>query len=638
MNVQGTLSGPVPFLGPKFTFFASGRTVFANGYIYGKDVFEPSDHTADFLLVDNPEDRQFMSHGQMYSYSDSLAQKMIDQADAVSMNSSEHYTVDLRVTYKPFPRDKINLESIYQSQNWDSYEHEFRLNPAGTYNYHQWGTTDILSWNHVYSASTFSDVNLSYFYTDFKQYVYKDLYDSRYVLKTRLQDTGANAFNSGGQDMWQFRRNTTTYLGKGDLTSQITRNHQIKIGLEGRQHRLRMTEFEVIPESVERIAPLSSVQNNTYEHQPLELSGYLQDKMEFEDLVINAGLRLDYFNPDGEVPIDFSRPGQSARHRAKSSKQLSPRLGLAYPISATGVVHASYGHFFQTPSFFYLYTNPEFDIDPLQSSVSPPPQSVRNTIGNAELKPQRTTIYELGLQQQISMLYGLSLTVFFKDIRNLLGTEVHRTLEGIRYGRYINRDYGYIRGITLEFERRYSGGIAASIDYTFQVAKGNASDPNNAFLDAEGDRETEKQVVPLDWDRRHQINASFNLGHPQNYLCSVVLRYGTGFPYTPSSRVVQPLLENGGRKPAIMTIDLYLTKDLRLFRQSVTFFVRAYNILDRLNERDVFSDTGRSGYSTEPLYFGGEHPRGINSVEQYYVRPDFYYEPRLIQLGFELKF
>jgi outer membrane receptor protein involved in Fe transport len=637
-NLQGTLSGPLPFLGPKFSFFASGRLVSSNGYIYGKDVFVPTDHTTDFLLVDNPEDRQFMSHGTMYPYSDSLAQKLIDKAKAVSMNRSKHSTMDIKVTFKPFGSDRINAESIFQNEDWNSYEHEFRLNPSGTYNYYQWGITNILTWNHVYSASTFSDVNLSYFYTDFKQYVYQDPNDSRYVLKTRLQDTGANAFISGGQDMWQFRRNTTSFLAKGDLTSQINNNHQVKIGLEGRLHRLKMHEYEVIPESPERIAPLSSFQNNIYDHQAREYSAYIQDKMEFEDLVINAGVRLDYFDPDGEIPIDFSRPAESKLRRAKSSEQISPRLGLAYPVSVNGVIHASYGHFFQIPSFFYLYTNPEFDIDPLQSSVSPPPQSVLNTIGNAELKPQRTTIYELGLQQQLSTMYGLSLTVYFKDIRNLLGTEVHRTIEGILYGRYINRDYGYIRGITLEFERRYFEGIAASIDYTFQIAKGNASDPNNAFLDAEGERETEKQVVPLDWDRRHQINASINMGRPQNYLVSVVLRYGTGFPYTPSSRLVQPLVENGGRKPAIFTIDLYLTKDVLLFRQALTFFLRVYNLLDRLNERDVFSDTGRSGYSTEPLYFGGEQPRGINSVKQYYIRPDFYYEPRLIQLGFELKF
>jgi outer membrane receptor protein involved in Fe transport len=284
----------------------------------------------------------------------------------------------------------------------------------------------------VFGPSTFFDIHYSYFYTNFRQYVYEDPFDVRYVEKVRLQDTGANAFVSGGQQMWHFDRSTKTHLLKADLTSQISFEHQVKLGLEGRQHRLWMHEFEVIPEIEERIAPLTSFQNNQYLHYPIELSAYIQDKMEYEDLIINVGLRYDYFDPDGKIPLDFLRPSRSEKRKANTSHQLSPRLGLAYPISERGVIHASYGHFFQIPKFYYLYTNPEFDIDPLQSSVAPPPQSERNTVGNAELIPQRTTIYELGLQQQLSDRYGLSLTVYFKDIRNLLGTEVLRTIEGIR--------------------------------------------------------------------------------------------------------------------------------------------------------------------------------------------------------------
>ena len=77
-------------------------------------------------------------------------------------------------------------------------------------------------------------------------------------------------------------------------------------------------------------------------------------------------------------------------------------------------------------------------VNPLQSSVVDPPQSLKNTVGNAELEPQQTTIYELGLQQQLSSMYGLTFTVYFKDIRNLVGTEVYETIQGIKYGRYIN--------------------------------------------------------------------------------------------------------------------------------------------------------------------------------------------------------
>ncbi|WP_456408181.1 TonB-dependent receptor [Caldithrix abyssi] len=637
-DVQFTAGGPFPFTGNKLRYFMSGRWNKDPGYIYGRKVFLPTDHTSDFLLKDVPEERQFMSHGKIYQFSEELARKLIDEAQAVSMNPMERYSGNLKLTYQLTNVDKINVETMYQRRAWRQYDHRFRLNPDGDYRYKQWTINASLTWKHVFSNRTFMDVYFSYFYTNFKQHVYEDPYDPRYVVKERLQDTGANAFVSGGQQMWHFDRSTLTHLFKSDLTSQINYHHQIKMGVEAKRHRLWLHEFEILPDQENRIAPLTSFQNNKYVHYPVEFSGYIQDKMEYEDLIVNAGVRFDYFDPDGEVPTDFLEPGKAPRKKANSSMQFSPRLGLAYPISANGAIHVSYGHFFQTPNYFYLYTNPEFDIDPLQSSVAPPPQSLKNTIGNANLKPQKTTIYEIGLQQQIGQLYGISMTVYFKDIRNLLGTQVFQTLEGIRYGRYINRDYGFVRGFTLDMEKRYSSGFALNIDYTFQVAKGNASDPNNAFLDAQANKETVKQLVPLNWDRRHQINAALQLGTPSTLMASVIARYGTGMPYTQASRVVQPLVENGGRKPDEFNVDVYLNKQFSFGKYKYSVFVKVYNLLDRLNELQVFQDTGRATYSTEPLYAGGIRPRGLNTLEDYYIHPEFYSAPRRVQLGVQVGF
>ena len=590
----------------------------------------------DFLLEDIPEDRVISAKGEEYAFTEEKARQLINSAEKVSMNENKRISSNLRLSYQASVSDKINLEFLFQKNEWQSYDHSFRLNPSGNYNYFQESLNSSLSWNHVFGPTTFFDIYISHFNTDFDQYVHKDPFDESYVTKQRLQDAGANAFKTGGQQMWNFARSTQTTLFKADITSQINFYNQIKFGVEVKQHRLTMHEFEVIPELEERIAPITSFQNNKYVHKPLDFAVFFQDKFEYEDLVINAGLRYDYFDPDANTITQFDVPSESEQKKAKTSEQLSPRIGLAYPLSETGVIHVSYGHFFQVPSYFYLYTNPEFDIDPLQSSVSPPPQSLKNTIGNAELKPQKTVIYEIGLQQALGTLYSLSLTVFFKDYRNLLGTQVLQTLEGNLYGRYINRDYGYTRGVTLDFEKRYSGGYSINIDYTYQVAKGNASDPNNAFLDAQADKETAKQVVPLNWDRRHQINAALRVDMPADIMLSVVGRYGTGMPFTQASRTVQPLVENGGRKPDEFSVDLYATKRFKFNEVAITMFLKIYNLLDRLNERNVFSDTGRATYSTEPLYFGSERPRGLNTLEDYYIRPDFYSAPREIQFGLEV--
>ena len=83
-------------------------------------------------------------------------------------------------------------------------------------------------------------------------------------------------------------------------------------------------------------------------------------------------------------------------------------------------------------------------------------------------------------------------------------------------------------------------------------------------------------------------------------------------------------------------MDLYLTKALNWKKFRYSLFLKIYNVFDTLNELDVYSDTGRATYSTEPLYAGGDRPRGLNTLEEYYVRPEFYSSPRRVSIGLEI--
>lgn len=637
-NFEASLSGPVPGIKDKLSFYINGRWFDTDGYIYGKKVFVPSDQS-DFSAP-NSSDWKIMSQGQVYNYSKEIAQDLINKAKPVPMNPEKRVTGLMKLTYTFSPSDKLSYELLVQDQFYKNYDHRFRLNPDGDYKRFNNGFNNNLIWTHVLSQRTFFTVKTNYFLTKYKQYVYEDPFDPRYVSLRRLQDAGANAFLSGGMQMWNFRRSTNTLLSKFDITSQVTNSHQFKLGVEAKRHRLWLHEFEVITDGAERIPPPSAFNNNRYTHYPTEFSAYIQDKMEFTDLIVNAGVRFDYFNPDGEVPLDYSNPTASAKKRANASAQFSPRFGLAYPITSRGVIHVSYGHFFQTPNLDYLYVNPEFELFLLQSTVSPPPNSTLNTLGNASLKPQKTVIYEIGLQQQLSDQFALDVTAYRKDIRNLLGTEVLRLFTGGYYARYINRDYANVKGITVSLEKRQTAGITgvgASVDYTYQVAKGNASDPNDAYLNTLSGLETLKQMRPLDWDRQHQINATLTIGDPSSYNVSLIGRLATGFPYT-SVWGTGAYIENNARRPLIYTFDMYLIKNFKLGRLSYSLFARIFNLFDRLNERDVFPDTGRAGYSLTPYHMGYLQPRGINSLEDYFIRPDFYSSPREVQVGLTVGF
>ena len=97
-------------------------------------------------------------------------------------------------------------------------------------------------------------------------------------------------------------------------------------------------------------------------------------------------------------------------------------------------------------------------------------------------------------------------------------------------------------------------------------------------------------------------------------------------------------MENSDRRPTIYNVDLYANKDFKFSGFTVSLFLRVYNLFDRLNERDVFSDTGRAVYTLAPLYTGGLRPRGLNMLDEYFIRPDFYSAPREINVGFTLSF
>ena len=145
-------------------------------------------------------------------------------------------------------------------------------------------------------------------------------------------------------------------------------------------------------------------------------------------------------------------------------------------------------------------------------------------------------------------------------------------------------------------------------------------------------------MVPLNWDRRHQINLTVALDLPADFYVSLIGRLGTGLPYTPTFQNIQTAVENSARRPAIYTVDLYTYKNIRLNNLRFTLFMRVYNLFDRMNEINVFSDTGRAGYSLAPLYVGGLRPRGLNTLDEYYMRPDFYSAPREINIGFSIDF
>jgi outer membrane receptor protein involved in Fe transport len=628
LDVQANLNGPVPLFNDRLAFFASGRYSLNEGWIYGQRIYNPTDNLNPLDLVD---------------YTGATGDSAF-----VSLNPQMKVSLQSKLTLKITDVMKLRIGVVFEKKEFQSYTnddysstHQFRFNPDGIYRRFADNNNFNLTLNHALSANTFYDLSLTQFSTDQRFFVYENPLDTRYVNPKVFSFTDAG-FYTGGTEMWHFYRSTKTSVAKLDLTSQITRVHKIKLGMEGRLPILELHEFEIVPKQDDagiRIEPfepdtlsIDSYNHNRYKHNPIEFSTYIQDKMEFIDMIINLGVRFDFFEPDGKVPVNLFDPHndnalENAYRDAKSKTQISPRFGIAYPISEKGVIHFSYGHFFQIPTFEYLYATPEFEVTP---------GGLTTRMGNADLNPQKTVIYEIGLQQEIIPGLGLDVTAYYKDIRELLGTDIQKTFDQKKYARYINRDYGNVRGITFALDLSPSDNLSTSIDYTYQVAEGNASDPDAAYYDNRSDppRESEKQVVPLDWDQTHTLNMVVTYAIADNWGFSILGKIGSGLPYTPAFGYQRTGFENSERKSAQYNFDLKVHKTLSIARQTVRVFLKVYNIFDRRNEEDVYSDTGRAGYTLVESRLDENY---LNK-DNFYSRPDFYSEPRQIRMGLSYRF
>jgi outer membrane receptor protein involved in Fe transport len=631
-NYQANLSGPVPLMGSLLKFFVSGRYFYDDGYLYGRRIFNPKDSSN---FGNNDPNKWYVGATGDSAY--------------VPMNFQKRFSMQGKLEINVGTAKGIVLSAMYQKLDYRDYDHSFVLNPDGDYKKFQTSFLGGLNYTQVLSSAAFIDYNSSVYVSDFKQYVYEDPLDPRYVNPVRLQDAGANSFLTGGTQNWHFLHNTNSYTGKIDLTAQVDPVHQLKGGIEADFHKLHYTDFQIHVDETSGFVPAlpawGSIDYNDYVTHPYQLAAYVQDKIELPYMVLNVGLRFDYFQPDGSTlnnpdsisALDAYTAPYPPQYFTKASAkyQLSPRIGISYPITERGAIHLSYGHFFQIPPFEYLYNNPNFHI-PLSSNF---PDLIGNTIGNADLQPQRTTMYEIGLQQELTPTLGLTVTGYYKDIRNLLGVRLYVKNNFKKFAEYVNRDYGAVKGFTVSLERRLVDGFGGTLDYTYQTANGDASDPNDDYNKAQASPpiQSNLQLVPLAWDRRHSLNMTLTAGDPGNISGSLIGRAGSGLPYTPSLENQRTGLENSDNMPAFYDVDMYVTKFFKVGDYAVSVFLKVYNLFDTANENNVFTDTGRAGYTLD-LTRAQSAPRGVNTLAQYFSRPDFYSAPRQVILGAAVSF
>ena len=626
------ISGPI--IKDKIHFFVNTRLQDNKNHLNGLRRFNVTDSS------------NFYSVNPLEWYSENTG-----DSSFVSMNGSNNQSILGKLSFSLF--DGIRFSTMYSlnQDTWNGYDHGFKYNPDGMGSSHR--RTDFFSfhWNHLISQKFFYDIKLSSMKNYGGSYLYENPLDSSYVHDRYLESYGPGFF-MGGQQKDHSERTSDILGAKFDFNWQVNKNHSIKSGfqysnytIDNKWRQIRNEYFGTAEENLiykPKVFPDSTLYADIYTVKTPELSAYYQYKMEFDDMDINLVLRYDLFDPNSDFPSERRNPNthlalpdsmMSTYPKADPQVQISPRFGLAYQLGGAAVLHFSYGHFFQMPPMYSLYENHSFLVAPSDYST---------LMGNSELKAEKTITYEVGLWQELTEGMGLEVSLFYRDIYNLLSTRIISTFNQIEYGLYSNKDYGNARGLEVKLDYN-SGFISSWINYTLQYTRGNADNPTQTFSRSGASMDPVNRFIPMSWDQRHTFNATVAYNKPI-YGVSLTGYYNSGSPYTFSpieesilSRV--NLYPNNDYRPTKYHADLMAYYNLSISKKyKINFRLAVYNLFDRLNENSVDSKTGRAYTAVIKDTDRAGHRSNFNEFEDRIQNPAMFAAPRMIKFSTGINF
>ena len=616
-NYQASATGPMPF--PKTTYVLDVRHYTSEDPYYGHRVYTPWFRTPTSDKTQNPDgDGSQVPLGWSYQWSG---------LGKVSNRSIRN----LELSYQAVVNwiDQVNT-------NW-----AYRFDPDGEPLTETRSIVHGLDATQTLSKNSFVSASLRQNYFTYQSMKYDNLYDSRYdqagpptTDPNQLPEPGAIV---EGVDLGRFSQTTNALVFKSTYTSQLSHDQQIKLGIE---YQWPIVEFGN-PGTLQYVQTGSGNQlvrhvneppnfPGVQEYRPYITNAYGQDELEWNDLHIRAGARFEYFNPRATVPSDLSNPANSISdvpqsHPVATTRKitLAPRIGISYPVTRKSAVYFAYGHFYQMPELGQIYGNSDYAVlDNLQAGGI-----TYGVLGNPDVKPELTVQYQFGYKQSITDDFGVDVSMFYKDIRDLLGVEFIDLYNGATYARLTNVDFGNVLGATISVSRR-DAWLTTRLDYTWQLAQGNSSDPYETATRAQAGEDPRPRTVPFAWDQRHTLNLSATVGHPGVYSASAILRAVSGQPYTPALAASPStgLETNSGRKPGAAVVDLRGERTLPIGSPSMTLFGRVFNLFDqRFVSGPVFSTSGSPYYSRFPI-----------ADEVALADPTRYFTPRRIEIGLTL--
>ena len=254
------------------------------------------------------------------------------------------------------------------------------------------------------------------------------------------------------------------YNAKADITSQLNQYLLVKTGVEYNVNHQDMNYGEFDP-----YLPTGNF-TATWDRYPRRGAAYAQGKLEFRGMVVNAGLRLDYFTAGGDWyvydPFTDAFTGANAQNvdslLAKESTDdivaLSPRLGVSFPVTEYSKLFFNYGHLRSIPDADNLFV---LRYEGLANYIG--------RIGSPNNPMPKTIAYEVGYEHALFDQFLIRAAGYYKDITLQPRLVSFFSRDGdTQYSRYYPNSYEDVRGFELSLYDQV-GWLQGFINYTYMV-------------------------------------------------------------------------------------------------------------------------------------------------------------------------
>lgn len=340
---------------------------------------------------------------------------------------------------------------------------------------------------------------------------------------------------------------------KSELFYQINSANNIIIGGSGRYIKFKNETFYVADTTA--FGDTIPETNVNIKENYQKASAFTQYTLKlFKDkLILNAGLRFDYFSGIND------------------NTAVSPRFGLSYNIFPATTISASTGIFRQSPEYLWLTSDPR----------------------NKNLKFIQADHFVLGLEHLFSPELRLSVEAYYKNyskypVSTLVPTYVligAGTENGpnLLFGAAVSEGKGYSKGIDISIHKKLTGnGIYGMINYSLSESK------------VEG---LEGGLKPGSFDYRHNFTIIAGYQLANDWLIGLKFRYTTGRPYTPydialstfAGRGVSDFSNfNGSRFKDYNRLDLRVDKKWNFKGLSIVSYIELQNVFNTENVYQYF--------------------------------------------------